>query len=705
MRQFWAAIENHIADCRQYKFSSAGGHLATLLWKMNRLRTMAPAEIIWRVRRAVRVQLQRHGIGATPHLQIQSGSCGHAWTTELSSAFDVALYQQAADRILSGRFNVFALKDVPLGFPPCWNRDPKTGTEAPRQFGMTLDYRNTCIVGDIKYLWEINRHYELVTLAQASHLSREPQYAAACRCLLESWFEQAPYPFGPGWASSLENAIRLLNWAVAWHLLGGDGSALFKEQDGADFRQRWLDSICQHCHFIADHLSMHSSANNHLFGEYMGMFVGAVTWPFWRESGEWRQCAQRGLEQEAIKQNTPDGVNREQAVWYQHEVADMMLICGLFGKENGFTFSAQYWQRLESMLQFLVAVMDIGGNVPMLGDADDALMVRFSAEPDFHPYRSLLTTGAVLFGRHDFKPRDGGLDDKSRWLLGDRTAKELASLAPGQSSLSIPRAFPEGGYYVLGRDFGTPSEIKLVADAGPLGYLSIAAHGHADALAFTLSMGGQPVLIDPGTYAYHTQKKWRDYFRGTAAHNTVRIDGRDQSEPGGNFMWLRRANACCEKWDSNAAQDYFVGSHDGYMRLADPVRHWRKIVFDKQRHALVVEDSFECRGRHELEFNWHFAAACRVEMGQHKVCVSAGNAWLQMTLPDGDGAPVLALGQETPPRGWTSCRLDEKSPSPSISWKCRIDGATSLVTVFRIGIAAPASAGGIALEPYSESNC
>src|SRR5439155_1407567 len=83
---------------------------------------------------------------------------------------------------------------------------------------------------------------------------------------------------------------------------------------------------------------------------------------------------------------------------------------------------------------------------------------------------------------------------------------------------------PGGGYYILGCDFETAQEIRLVADAGPLGYRTIAAHGHADALAFTLSLGGLEFLIDPGTYAYHGGGEWRAYFRGTAAHNTLRID-------------------------------------------------------------------------------------------------------------------------------------------------------------------------------------
>jgi hypothetical protein len=69
------------------------------------------------------------------------------------------------------------------------------------------------------------------------------------------------------------------------------------------------------------------------------------------------------------------------------------------------------------MLEFIAAVMDAGGHVPMIGDADDAVMVRFSREPEFCPYRSLLATGAVLFGRNDFRTQAGRFDDKSRWLL------------------------------------------------------------------------------------------------------------------------------------------------------------------------------------------------------------------------------------------------------------------------------------------------
>lgn len=670
-----------------------------ILWKLHRLRAMGLAEISYRLWQTLHARLEQRGIGLARPGEPEA-RYGTAWHVLQPAVRDMDTYRSAAERILSDHFDVFALKDVELGFPPRWNRDPKTGIEAPMEFGKTLNYRDERIVGDIKYLWEPNRHAELVTLAQAWRLTGEAKYAEGCRTLLESWFEQCPYPLGPNWTSSLEHAVRLLNWSVAWQLLSSPspqpsptrGEGVFSGGDGQSFRSRWLDSIYRHCHFIAGHFSKYSSANNHLLGEYMGLFMGALMWPCWKESKRWLELAKSGLEKEALIQNAPDGVNREQAIWYHHEVADMMLLCGLAGKANGVEFSSAYWKRLESMLDFVAAVMDTGGNVPMIGDADDAVMVRFSREPHFNVYRSLLATGAVLFNRTDFALKAGYFDDKSRWLLGDEgeTAFERLCAAPLPAPLpqgdggEMRRAFPEGGYYILGDRFDTPEEVRIVADAGPLGYLSIAAHGHADALAFTLSAGGHEILIDPGTYAYHTQKKWRDYFRGTSAHNTVRIDGLEQSVIGGNFMWLKHAKAWCEKRETSEEKDLFAGAHDGYARLADPVTHRRSIEYDKPSRTIRIADTLACSGAHRVEICWHFAENCQVQARGNEISASCGNQRASMTMPECDWLPRVAVGQETPPSGWISRRFDEKCHTPTVIWTGEISGTTTLETLIRL---------------------
>jgi Heparinase II/III-like protein/Heparinase II/III N-terminus len=637
---------------------------------------MSPSEMGFRVGRKIQGTVERAGIGlARP--SVPAGQCGKPWLEELPRRFDVEHYRRAADRVLEGRFDVFSLRDVRLGFPPRWNVDPRTGTEAPLVFGKELNYRDLALVGDVKYLWEPNRHLELVTLAQAWHLTHEERYALGCRSLLDSWFTQCPYPRGVNWCVSLEHAVRLVNWSFAWFLLGGEQAVIFTGEAGRAFRARWMESIYQHCHFIPRHWSRHSSANNHLLGEATGLFVGALTWPLWRESAQWEREARAELSSEALAQTYADGVNKEQATWYHHAVADMMLIAGLVARANGRDLGESYWERLELMLEFITSVMDVGGNVPMVGDSDEGVLVRFVPDAEVDVFRSLLSTGAVLFRRPAMRAKGGVFDDKTRWLLGD-AAEAAFDRIDGTKAYPVRRAFPEGGYFVLGEEFETPREVRLVADAGPLGYLAIAAHGHADALAFTLSVGGQAILVDPGTFSYSAMP-WRRYFRGTASHNTVVVDDRDQSEFGGSFLWLEHANATVETFYASGDDQILSAHHDGYGRLSDPVRHRRTWRYTSGVAQLSVTDELACAGPHSIGIHWHFAPECAVVLEGRTVVARRGNVQVSLRCPQGL-EPALVTGREEPPLGWYSNGFDVKSPAPAAVFSGAIRSNTAFHT-------------------------
>jgi hypothetical protein len=327
--------------------------------------------------------------------------------------------------------------------------------------------------------------------------------------------------------------------------------------------------------------------------------------------------------------------------------------------------------------------MDVGGNVPLFGDADDGYLLRLDPAPGFSPHRSALGMGALLFRRGDFKLKAGALDDRARWLLGSAAAPQYDALQPETTRLPVRQSFPEGGYYVLGADFDTPAEIRAVVDAGPLGYTAIAAHGHADALSLTLSVGGREFLVDPGTYAYHTQERWREYFRGTAAHNTVRIDGRDQSEQGGNFMWVKHARAGCGLWLSSAEKDTFEGWHDGYLRLADPVKHRRLLELDKRARRLVIEDSLLMAGEHEVELLFHWAEDCRVDAVAEGYLIERDGIRLHLALPRG-GSTEIYRGSLSPLCGWISRGFDRRAPTSTLVWRAKLASPTLLRTEIAI---------------------
>src|SRR5581483_9055741 len=204
------------------------GLSAKLRWRLNRLRCMTPLEVAHRAARALQARAERAGLFPlkvpTPSLARPSQRWVH-----VTARVAPGPYLAAADRIAEGWLDIFALKGVDFGSPPRWNRDPKTGIEAPLTFGKLLDYRDPDVVGDIKYLWEPNRHLHLVTLAQAYALTRERRYADAIAEQLQSWFIACPYPLGAIWSSSLEPALRLLNWSIAWQLVGGAHGELFEK--------------------------------------------------------------------------------------------------------------------------------------------------------------------------------------------------------------------------------------------------------------------------------------------------------------------------------------------------------------------------------------------------------------------------------------------------------------------------------------------
>ena len=635
---------------------------------------MTPAEVANRLVRALQARAERSGLfGARRAPAPDLSSLSNPWH-QANPGVDPLPYVAAADRICSGLLDVFAMRGVQMGAPPRWNRDPKTGIEAPLAFGKELDYRDANLVGDVKYLWEPNRHQHLVTLAQAFALTHSEKYFYALEEQLDSWFLACPFGYGPNWSSALEAALRLISWASVWQLVGREVL-----EKNPDFRDRWLKSVYQHAQFIRGWLSLHSLANNRLIGEAAGLFVSGLAWPHWPAAMGWVATGKLILEREALAQNAPDGVNREQAIWVQQFVLDLMVTALLAGKANGQWFSADYESRIEAMMDFIASVMDAGGNVPMIGDADDGLVTKLHLETP--PYRSLLALGAILFKRGDFKLKAKTLDDRARWLLGAAADAEFERLDAEKTRLPLRQAFPEGGYFVLGSEFDTPNEIRVVADAGPLGYRSIAAHGHADALSFTLSAAGREFLIDPGTCAYHTQERWRQYFRGTAAHNTLRIDGLDQSVSGGNFMWARKARAGCSLWLSSTEQDSFEGWHDGYLRLDDPVKHRRLIQLHKKARQVVIEDTLEMGEEHEVELFFHCAEHCRVDAVPGGYVVSQDAVSIRILLPAIDGAAAAVQhGSLAPILGWVSRAFDRREPTTTIVWRARLAGPVRLRT-------------------------
>lgn len=642
-------------------------------WYWNRLRCMSLAEIVGRTANTASHALERRR-EPSPIPRPDTAALGTLWLPEMPAGLSAAALERA-DEVLGGVWRIFARGPLELGFPPEWNRNPDNGARLPMVFGKTMAFRDTSLTGDIKYLWEPNRHLELVLLAQAWRSTGQRAYLDAIGLLLDSWFAQCPYPLGPNWASALEAGIRLINWATTWQIIGGPDSPLFIGPDGETLRRHWLDSVWRHASFISGHRSLHSSANNHLIGELAGLFVASLTWPCWPESRSWEAAARSGLEREILRQNAADGVNLEQATSYQQFVWDFLLFARLAAQAAGRNFTPAFGQRMEAMLEYVAGIMDVGGHVPMFGDADDGLASGLSLGAGGCPFRSQLATGAVLFGRADLARKAGGLDLRSRWLLGATAQARFDALVQASGPATPRTAFPDGGIYVLGAALDTPDEIRVVADAAPLGLGGIAAHGHADALSFTLSVAGREFLVDPGTGTYHGPRSWRDGFRGTAMHNTLTLADEDQAISGGKFMWVRKYRCSVLAWSSSTEVDTLTAEHDGYRRLPGRPVHRRSWHLDKASGLLRISDSLHGGSAQLATLHWHFAEACVVTEVAGVLEINNDGVRLRMELPP-DGDIRILRGSDSPFAGWVSRAYDQRSVSTTVIWQAR--GASSL---------------------------
>ncbi len=197
----------------------------------------------------------------------------------------------------------------------------------------------------------------------------------------------------------------------------------------------------------------------------------------------------------------------------------------------------------------------------------------------------------------------------------------------------LPTHFQRGGYVILGEHLHEPDEFRVTFDCGPLGLNRIAGHGHADALSVLVSWGGEALLVDSGTYCYNTAPQYRHYFRATRAHNTLVVDGLDQSDYGGSFLWLRDVHCTVVQRHRRSGQSVHA-IHDGYARLPDPVIHHRRVTLTGDGNVLV-EDWLECSRSHDVELLWHAAP------GAQFVQQAAGALKLD---PEGQAALVAPRG-------------------------------------------------------------
>jgi len=635
---------------------------------------MSPAEVAWRARdqmlrlawsrRQVRPEQVAAAAAPLPGERRFAAVLPPDTAARVPDAARTAVLEAAA-RLLAGEWEVLGVIRTDAALPD-WFRDPVTGRRSePGRYAFRIDHRSEERCGNVKQVWEISRLQHLTLLATAWFLSHEEPYARRVAAQLRSWWRENPFLSGVNWTSGIEVGIRLISLAWIRRLLNDWPYVrdLF-ENDGLAVRQiRW------HQQYLAAFPSRGSSANNHVIAEAAGQLVASCAFPWFPETGRWRRRSASLLEREFLRNTFPSGVGRELASDYQCFIAELGFLAAAEAGGCGHPLSAALWERLCAVADSAAALVDERLRPPRQGDSDEGRALLLDA-PVANRWPSLLALAGALAGPLDWWPRCPA--DAGAAIVGALPCpKPVTARRPARR----PSRFADAGTTLL-RTAGE-QEIWCRCDGGPHGYLSIAAHAHADALSVEVRYAGVDVLADPGTYCYHGEPAWRSYFRSTIAHNTVELGGRNQSREGGSFLWLRHARAR----ETGVADDGDIASwtaeHDGYLSLSPPARHRRSVRLDRVSRAIDIIDEIE-GGGHDIRVAFHFGPDVHAELRDSSVVLSwptpsapyvpaappappaPGAAWLELPA---ELRWSLHRGETDPILGWYSHGLGRRVPA------------------------------------------
>jgi hypothetical protein len=296
----------------------------------------------------------------------------------------------------------------------------------------------------------------------------------------------------------------------------------------------------------------------------------------------------------------------------------------------------------------------------------------------------LLTSGAIIFNDQLLKSKSNGFDTKNHFLFGN-SGKSVFETIPDTVSNENSKFFRDEGHFIF-RKKDNEKEIYMHFDAAPLGFLSIAAHGHADALSFILHVDGQPVFIDSGTYTYHTEPEWRSYFIGTLAHNTIRINEKDQAVNGGPTLWIKHYKTSVIDLETDEDIDRITATHDGYKK--ENAQHIREIVFDKLKSEFLISDTIIVVGKKsvlvEIPFHIHPDFTVTRSSGNHYQ-LSKDPVRNIVFFVDAKLNPVIVKGQQEPQiLGWYSKSFLKKEATNVIYCRTQIDCTNTFKFIIKI---------------------
>ena len=649
----------------------SGSHLA---WYVGRLRAMSSREILHRVGEGIKRQAWRRRKGGWERFDVGDGpvKSSAAFTVPFSAAWPEELLLQARAAATATMTGTLQLLGQPwpaspraLLEPAVWFVDPISGTRWPgaEQYCFDVDFRHQTSRGDVKLVWELNRLQFLHSVA-ALVLRGDREFGSFTVNVLLSWMAANPPFRGVNWSSGIELALRLVTVMI---VVSAAGNSL-----GAEERRNIRSLVAAHAYWLGRYSSLYSSANNHRVAEGLGLLVAGLLIPDVPGASANVSAGRALLAEAPFSQFYADGTGREQSPTYAAFVLEMICIGIILLRAEGQDFDCNSLRRLIPVCEQLQWMLDADGNAPHVGDDDEGRVIAMSPLRETRYVASVLAGAAGILQRSDLAPPQR-----------DRHLRDLVfgSAENWSATLTGVRNFPDGGYTVI-RQATPEGRLLVIFDHGPLGFLSIAAHGHADALSIWIHCDDLPVIVDAGTYLYHAGGAWREYLRSTAAHNTLEIEDQSQSTTSGAFNWRRKAKAWATEY-SDGPNWKVAGRHDGYRRQFG-IDHERAVT--KSGDGIIIEDRL-VDAAVPLRVKIRFLVNPQLEVlaGDEAVISHRGRTILSLKAPEGFTTKVVKPREREPGPGWYSPGFGSLEAATVISFEGQLDSSRTARTIISLG--------------------
>ncbi|MBV6465031.1 MAG: hypothetical protein PGMFKBFP_00299 [Anaerolineales bacterium] len=555
-------------------------------------------------------------------------------------SWDPQLAVGEAEKILAGELRYFERTPYPIGFPPDWLLDPRTGirVDARRHWSQIPDYG----AYDIKFIWEASRFNQVYALMRAYAFKKDERYPEAFWTLVEDWARMNPPQRGPNWKCGQETSLRLLAWTFG----------LFAFRDAESTTAARTARLTQLIAAQADRVHRNldfavSTRGNHAMSESFGIWLAGTLFPELKRAETYRALGRAVLEREAATHIFPDGAYSMYSLNYHRFILHVYFLAMRLGELNGDRFSDALYQSISRSLDFLAQLIEpASGEMPVFGSNDGALVCPLDS-CDFTDYRPTLQMGwYLLHGKRLFDA--GAWDESLFWLAGESALKSGRDAAPRRADAN----FPDGGVYIL-RGESSAAFIRC-ADYRE-------RPSHADQLHVDLWMRGQNVAVDAGTFLYNGGGLWQNGLARTSVHNTVTVDGADQMLRFSRFTWGEWSRGRVLKQTEREWQ----GEHDGYARFG--VQHIRSVI-SLEADCWLVVDRLRGDRPHRFSLQWllnDFPYSVMPEVTEIRL-KSETDIIVRMGLLAGDAQFSLVRGDENSTRGWRSRYYGQKELALSL---------------------------------------